>query len=302
MNRSMLLASLYFCLLQLAGASHVYANPEVLVEAPGIEVTTADLAFYLSMGPPADSGSKWGSKSRVNQAISDLYTLKVLAGDAMDAGLVSPEEAEWFAEYELSMLKVRRLLNDKVSAAMVDTDWEAEAREAYLASKESYTTPETVTVRTLFLSVDCRSEDAALALAAELTHADMTFAEFEAVVTEHTEDQSAKLKAGLMVDVAKGETVAPFEQAAFALTVPGSVSDPLVSEYGVHVVQLIDRVPSRRQSFSEVKEQIIAELKPIRYEQYRSNIQDEARTREPEGFRINEAALQAIYAEALDGL
>ena len=294
-------ALLQHCLL-VTIISGAHAAPEVLIESPGVEVTVADLEFYLSMGTPAASGSRWGSKTRVNQAISDLYALKVLAADSLSAGLVSTEEANWLAEYEVAMLRVRRLLAEKVSVAMAETDWEAEAREAYLASKDSYITPETVTVRALFLNVGCRSEDAALALAAELTHADMTFAEFEAVVTEHTEDQSAKLKAGLMVDVKKGETVAPFEQAAFALTEPGSVSDPLVSEYGVHVVQLIDRVPSRRQSFSEVKEQIIAELKPIRYEQYRSNIQDEARTREPEGFRINEAALQAIYAEALDGL
>lgn len=301
MGCNKLKAFLQHCLL-VTMMSGAHAAPEVLIEAPGVEVTVSDLEFYLSMGPPAASGSKWGSKTRVNQAISDLYALRLLAADSLAAGLVPPDEANWLAEYEVAMLRVRRLLAEKVSVAMAETDWEAEAREAYLASRDSHTTPETVTVRALFLNVGCRSEEATLALAAELTHADMTFAEFESVVTEHTEDQSAKLKAGLMVDVKRGDTVAPFEQAAFALTVPGSVSAPLVSEYGVHVVQLIERVPSRRQSFAEVKEQIIAELKPIRYEQYRSNIQDEARTREPEGFRINEAALQAIYAEALDGL
>ena len=91
--------------------------------------------------------------------------------------------------------------------------------------------------------------------------------------------------------ISRGQTVPPFEEAAFALQVPGEISDPVVSRFGVHSIQLIEKLPEEDIPFSKVKDRIIAQLKKDAAQQMRDAIVLGAREEEPEGFYIDEAAV-----------
>lgn len=62
---------------------------------------------------------------------------------------------------------------------------------------------------------------------------------FAAVATVHSEDQGSA-KNGGKIEATRGMMVKPFEAAAFSLEV-GEISDVVETQYGYHIIQLLDR-------------------------------------------------------------
>jgi len=72
-------------------------------------------------------------------------------------------------------------------------------------------------------------------------------------------DDTSKDKGGDLDWIVRGQTVPEFEQAAFNLPI-GSVSDVVKTQYGFHIVKVIDRQMARTQTLDEVYPQILATL------------------------------------------
>ena len=70
-------------------------------------VTEFDRTMYLRNVPPEAEGSV-GSRARNLSALSDLYAIKFLAGEAQNLDLLSEAEKEWLAEYAISMELIER--------------------------------------------------------------------------------------------------------------------------------------------------------------------------------------------------
>jgi parvulin-like peptidyl-prolyl isomerase len=120
-------------------------------------------------------------------------------------------------------------------------------------------------VRSLLIRTGDRSVEDAMLIASDLlVEASREGADFAQLVSDNTEDEAARENGGLMLDVVRGQTVAPFETAAFALREPGELSPPVVSRFGVHLIQLVKYQASRQRTLDETREQIIAELRPRR--------------------------------------
>lgn len=284
----------------LAGAES--GDPDVVYYATdSFEVTDFDLKMYLRNAPDGQSGSI-GSRARNLQALSDLYAIKIIMQDAEQEALLTEAERQWIGSYAVAMETINRYLSSEVTKRLGETDWEANALEHYLGNPQKFEILESVTLRTLLVRTDNRSEEEAKALANELlqkaTHPD---ADFDALVRSHTEDEVAAENGGLMEKITRGTTVPPFEEAAFALQTPGEISAPVVTQFGVHLIKLVEREPSGMRSFEESKAQIIADLKPRRAAQYREAIQNEARERKAEGFVEHTEALDALIEQTSDG-
>ena len=264
-------------------------------------VTEFDRKMYLRNAPP-EAGGGIGSRARNLSALSDLYAIKFLAGEAQNLDLLSEVEKEWLAEYAISMELIERYLRKMVEDKLAATDWEAEAREQYLASPEDYRVPESVSLRTLLIRTEDRAESEAMEIAVALLHqAAQPGADFSKLVSEHTEDANAAANGGLMSGVVRGQTVPPFEEAAFALRMPGELSEPVVSQFGVHLIQLVEYRPAEQLTYEQVAKRIIDELKPIRAAQYRRGLQMEARERKLEGFVEHTEALDELMSRTSDG-
>ena len=264
-------------------------------------VTEFDRKMYLRNAPP-EAGGGIGSRARNLSALSDLYAIKLLAVEAQNLDLLSEVEKEWLAEYAVSMELIERYLRKMVEDKLAATDWEAEAREQYLAFPEDYRVPESVSLRTLLIRTGDRSESEAMEIAVDLLdQATQPGSDFTELVSEHTEDGNAAANGGLMSGVVRGQTVPPFEEAAFALRMPGEFSEPVVSQFGVHLIQLVDYSPAEQLTYEQVAKRIIDELKPIRAAQYRAGLQVEARERKLDGFVEHTEALDELMSRTSDG-
>jgi peptidyl-prolyl cis-trans isomerase C len=271
---------------------------EVLIDSTEVQVTRAEVMLYLELlATDTDRAIEDLSGQRVAQAVIELFGLKTLDADAAGTGLYSPALEAWLPDYLLAMERVTRFINVSVATAMDETDWESEAREYYAGNGAQFQVEESVSLRTLLIRTSTRSLEEALGIANSLLTDRLPEHTFESLAEEYSEDEVGRLSGGLMENVVRGDTVLPFEEAAFSLTQPGQLSPPVVSEFGVHLIKLLSRSPSRKKSFTEVSPEIVTYLKQIRKGEYRRAIQNEARNREPLGYRINETAIDAFMTD-----
>ena len=85
-------------------------------------------------------------------------------------------------------------------------------------------------------------------------------ADFAALAKKHSQDAGSAAQGGDLGFVARGATVKPFEEAAFALA-KGAISDVVETEYGYHIIQLTDIKAAREPSFEELRPKLEVELK-----------------------------------------
>jgi peptidyl-prolyl cis-trans isomerase D len=77
---------------------------------------------------------------------------------------------------------------------------------------------------------------------------------FEDLAKQYSEDTS-KTKGGDIGWIIEGQTVPEFQQAAFSLP-KGSISDLVKTQYGFHIIKVLDKETARTKSFEEVKAEI----------------------------------------------
>jgi len=80
-------------------------------------------------------------------------------------------------------------------------------------------------------------------------------ANFEDLAKKYSEDTTAS-KGGDLGWIVLGQTVPEFEHAAFSLP-KGSISDLVKTQYGFHVIKVLDKETARTKSFDEVRSQIL---------------------------------------------
>lgn len=87
-------------------------------------------------------------------------------------------------------------------------------------------------------------------------------ANFGDLAKQYSED-TTKERGGDLDWIVRGQTVPEFEQAAFSLPI-GSISDVVKTQYGFHIIKVIDRQAARTQTLDEVFPQILGALQEDR--------------------------------------
>lgn len=121
----------------------------------------------------------------------------------------------------------------------------------YGENKATYSTPESRDVRHILVKTKALADDLYRQLAAG--------GDFTALAKKYSEDPSSKDKGGKLT-IARGQTVAPFDQTAFLLKV-GTVSHPVKTEYGYHLIEPLSEIkPAKQTPLKDVKESVRQQL------------------------------------------
>jgi peptidyl-prolyl cis-trans isomerase D len=96
---------------------------------------------------------------------------------------------------------------------------------------------------------------------------------FADLAKQYSED-TTKDKGGDLGWIMRGQTVPEFEQAAFSLPV-GATSDLVKTQYGYHIIKVVERQQARTQGLEEVRPQILMVLQQARAEQNADSIDDQ---------------------------
>jgi peptidyl-prolyl cis-trans isomerase C len=90
--------------------------------------------------------------------------------------------------------------------------------------------------------------------------------DFAALAKENSQDPGSAEKGGDLGCLGKGETVPPFEEAAFAAE-QGEIVGPVETEFGYHVIEVTEIREEQTQPLSEVETQITDQLAATQQEE-----------------------------------
>jgi peptidyl-prolyl cis-trans isomerase D len=182
---------------------------------------------------------------------------------------VTPEELrayynsnkEGFTEPETRDLILLIADQNKIAATIEIP--EPQLRAAYNARRAEFQTPERVQVRHILLKTTDKSPaevEKIRAKAEDILKQLKNGANFAELAKKYSEDPGSAQKGGDLGWVVRGQTVKNFENTAFSLK-PKELSGVITTEYGFHILQVLDKQEAHTQSFEEVKDQIAADLK-----------------------------------------
>ena len=141
--------------------------------------------------------------------------------------------------------------------APTDAQLDAHARTTYNANPNQFSQSEQLRARHILVAVNAGRDDAqAKARAEELLAQLRQGRPFDELAREASDDKGSGQRGGDLGTFGKGSMVPEFEAAAFALTKPGQLSEPVKSQFGYHVIELLERIPARRQTFEDVRAEL----------------------------------------------
>ncbi|GAA3533407.1 SurA N-terminal domain-containing protein [Zobellella aerophila] len=176
---------------------------------------------------------------------------------------VDPSEAEIEAYYQQNpgqfqrpeQVKINYLMLD-ASAFSVDDIDEQEIRDYYQANLASYTQPEQRRVAHIMVNKGAEAADKIKAIAERLQAGES----FSELAKTESDDVFSGAKGGELEWMTPGTMDPAFDNAAFALAKVGDVSGIVESEFGLHLISLLDVRPAASKSLDEVGADIARRL------------------------------------------
>jgi peptidyl-prolyl cis-trans isomerase C len=165
-------------------------------------------------------------------------------------------------------LRVNKLMDSEVSKLPGPSD--AEAKDFYDKNPEKFKQDESVRASHILIRVDEKADAAAKQKArAEIEGVlkqARAGADFAKLAQEHSQDGSAA-QGGDLNYFSRGQMVPAFEQVAFSLK-PGQISDIVTTQFGYHIIKVIDHKPAHTVPFEEATGQIKQYLEQQKKQQH----------------------------------
>lgn len=233
--------------------------------------------------------------------VLDLHSESAIAASAEQAGLDrNPEVAAHLKRVRQTILSTALLRKAMLDAEIPQgPELEELAREHYLRFREQYTIPERRRVAHILSTkpqyCPCEVEEP-LEAARRLRARIESGQDFAGLARANSHDISTANKGGELPFWVQedGKTVAPFEDAVFALKAPGEISAPIQSSFGIHLIKLLEIEKARVPPFEEIRKRIEEKL----INDVRNNAAEQVRSQNyPDPDTVDFAALEKLIAE-----
>jgi peptidyl-prolyl cis-trans isomerase D len=188
---------------------------------------------------------------------------------------------------------------DEAAIAALVAERGMDLRKLYEERADRYDVPEQARARHILLRLGQDASEEEVAAAEERARAALerirAGEEFAAVASELSEDPGSSAAGGDLGFFRRGQMVEAFDAVAFSLE-PGTVSEPVRTEYGLHIIRVEARKPAEHHSYEEVRDDLAFELlgKAAGREQARATAE-----RLAEQVRAGESLESAARAEGL---
>src|SRR5712664_2722581 len=184
---------------------------------------------------------------------------------------ITPDEAEIKAAYEKNKAKYQVPEKRVARYGLIDVNQlrqstqisDDELKIQYQQNIQQYQVPSRVHVQHILLMTVGNKTDAELEevrkKAEDVLQQAKKGAKFDDLAKKYSEDPGTKDKGGDLGWITQGQTVPEFEKTAFSLS-PGQVSDLVKTQYGFHIIKVMEKETAHTKPFEEVKESLRAPL------------------------------------------
>jgi peptidyl-prolyl cis-trans isomerase D len=178
---------------------------------------------------------------------------------------VTPEEARAYydahkSEFETGELRKAQYLwissnSDKNRVQIPET----ELRQYYEKNADRFSKPEQVHARHILLKLEGKQEEDVKKQAEDLVKQLRGGADFAALAQQYSDDPGSKTRGGDLGFFSRGRMVPEFENAAFSQK-PNEIGDPVKTQFGYHIIQVLEKQAPYKMEFALVKDQIYRQL------------------------------------------
>jgi len=202
------------------------------------------------------------------------------------ADKINPDDAEIKAYFEQNKLKFQIPEKRVVRYGLLDLSQlrqnipvtDDELKAIYQQNIQQYEVPDRVHAEHILLTTVGKTdaEVAEVKKQAEdiLTQARKKGANFEELAKKYSQDPGSKTKGGDLGWLVHGQTVPEFDKAAFSLD-KGQISDLIRTQYGFHIIKVLDKENAHTKPFDEVKDSIRTPYLLQKVDQQASSIADQ---------------------------
>src|SRR5580704_8523202 len=155
---------------------------------------------------------------------------------------------------------------------------DAQVESFYNSHKDQYRTPERVQARHILIKTTGKTQAEVPQLKAkaeDLLKQIKGGADFAKLAEKNSEDPGSAAKGGDLGWIVRGQMVKNFEDTVFSLK-PKEISDVITTEYGFHIIQVMEREPARLRTLAEVKPEIVGNLRNQQVFDLMQNLADQA--------------------------
>ncbi len=236
-------------------------GPDVVARQGGVEVTLQDVDAAAAKIPEGDRAGFFDSPKRIETIVGSLLYQKQLAVKA---------RADKLDKDPLVQREIAQATDDVLAREQLDhyrkslklPDFEMLAKEYYASHKDEFVQPGGVVVEHVLVSTKNRSEDEAKARIGEVEAAARAHPDtFEDLVEKYSDDPSKATNHGRIAQASSKKMAKQFAAAANALKTPGEISPVVKTEFGFHVLKLVEKTPDRQRPFDEIHTDLLLTLR-----------------------------------------
>jgi len=214
-------------------------------------------------------------KLAVVSLTADSFRTQVTVSDGDIAGYFADHKDEFKIPEKR---KIRYLLIDIDALRAKVVVPPSEIERTYNNNLEQYSTPEQVRASHILLKTEGKDDAAVKAKAEDILKQARAGADFAELAKKYSEDEASQKNGGDLDYFGRGRMVAEFDQAAFALE-PGKISDLVKTQYGYHIIKVVDKKAATTRPLADVRQQIQDQLA---YERAQAQASDLAQALEKE--------------------
>ena len=318
-----------------AGTGSYFAPVAAVVD--GLEITERRIAsdFALAVDDPQTAELFEGPEGDANrldayrQVLGDLIRQAMLIQEAEKREITVPDEdvlaqldatAEGYGGMDIFLDELKRIgvsldyvetrfreqaLFEMVTSAIASevTVTEAEVREAYEANKEAFSDQRRLSHVLICQNFDpsaarCDHADSDLQTARDVVARARDGEDFAALAQQFSADPSGAQNGGDLGWATRGQFVPAFEEVAYALESPGDVSDPVETEFGYHVILLVEIGRPEAEALALVEDNLLGPRREQAIEGWlRESLQGAEIRINPRYGRFDSATLSVVAVE-----
>lgn len=228
-------------------------NNKVLATVGGREVTEQDFNMLLNSLNPQQA-MQFKSEEGKNQLIQELVSQELFYLDAVKSGLDKDEvyikEAKKMQDNILKQFAIHNLLKDiKVT--------EGDLLDYYNGHKDMFKQSESVKASHILIEDEAKANEIVEEINAGLSFED---------AAEKYSSCPSNASGGDLGYFTKGRMVPEFEAVAFEMEV-GEISAPVKTQFGYHIIKVVDKKEEAIQPFDEVKSQLSQQLMAMKQQE-----------------------------------
>ena len=214
---------------------------EVIARVNGEAITRNELQAKIDRLPPYYRAL---ANQKKEKFLDEIINEKLFLKEAYKRGVDRNRDVKDLLEEAKKKIVIAKFIEDEISKNAKISGKEIE--DYYKLHKKEFVTPERYRVSHILVSTEPEAKNAAERLKNK---------EDFATVAKEVSIDTSKANGGDLGYFTEGQMIPDFEAACFKLDV-GQTSPAVKTQFGYHIIKLIDKKPSQSMTLSEVSEQI----------------------------------------------